>query len=154
MEYSLWTRDPEKEFLSVCRALGISFVAYSPLGRGFLTGTLKSFDDLAPDDWRRNNPRFQPGNFEKNLRLTEKIKAMAVQKNCTAAQLALAWVIAQGEDIFPIPGTKKLKYLLENITAASINFSKAELQELDLLAPPDVASGMRYTEAGMNGINK
>jgi aryl-alcohol dehydrogenase-like predicted oxidoreductase len=154
MEYSLWTRDPEKEFLSVCRELGIGFVAYSPLGRGFLTGTIKSFDELGPDDWRRNNPRFMPGNFEKNLVLTDRIKAMAESKNCTAAQLALAWVMAQGKDIFPIPGTKKMKYLIENSEATKIIFTNEELNQLDLLAPPDVASGMRYTDAGMQGINK
>lgn len=154
MEYSLWTRDPESGFLDACRELGIGFVAYSPLGRGFLTGTINSFDDLAADDWRRNNPRFQPGNFEKNILLTEKIRALAQTKNCTAAQLALAWVMTQGKDIFPIPGTKKLKYLVENAAAASITFTDLELTELELLAPPGVASGMRYTESGMQAINK
>jgi aryl-alcohol dehydrogenase-like predicted oxidoreductase len=153
-EYSLWTRDPETDVLPTCRELGVSFVAYSPLGRGFLTGQLQSIDDLAPDDWRRNNPRFQGDNFQKNLDLVKQIEAMAKRKNVLPSQLALAWVMAQGEDIVPIPGTKRIKYLEENAAAVKVEFSREELAELDAALPRGAASGTRYPEAGMKSVNR
>jgi aryl-alcohol dehydrogenase-like predicted oxidoreductase len=153
-EYSLWSREPEDEIIPACRELGVGFVPYSPLGRGFLTGEIKSFDDLAPDDFRRFSPRFQGENFEKNLVLVDKIKQLASEKGCTASQLALAWVMAQGDDIFPIPGTKRVKYLEENIAAADIKLSKEELAEINAIAPKDVAAGTRYPAASMQFVNK
>lgn len=153
-EYSLWTRDPEDEVLATCKDLGIAFVAYSPLGRGFLTGQIKQFEDLAADDYRRFSPRFQGENFEKNLLIVNKIQELAAEKNCTPSQLALAWVMAQGDHIFPIPGTKRVKYLEENAGAVNVSFSKEELTEIDNIFPKDVASGTRYPEAMMNSVNR
>ncbi len=153
-EYSLWTRDPEDCVLEVCAKYGIAFVAYSPLGRGFLTGQFNSFEDLAADDYRRFSPRFQGDNFEKNLDLVKMIKELATKKNCTSSQLALAWVMAQGEYIFPIPGTKRIKYLEENAGALDVSLSVDELKNLDTLFPKDVASGMRYPESMMGSVNK
>jgi len=153
-EYSLWSRDPEDGILDVCRELGIGFVPYSPLGRGFLTGRIKSFDDLAPDDYRRNSPRFQGENFEKNLELVKRIEEMAAEKGCTPAQLALAWVLAQGEDIVPIPGTKRRRYLEENIAALDVGITQQDLIRIDEIAPKDVAAGTRYPEAGMAAVNR
>lgn len=153
-EYSLWTRDPEDGTLQACRELGISFVAYSPLGRGFLTGQYKSFDDFAPDDYRRHSPRFQGENFAKNLELVEKIRSLATQKGCSAAQLALAWVLAQGDDIFPIPGTKHVTYLEENIGALDVQLTKEDLQEIDAIAPKGVAAGLRYPENMMHSVER
>lgn len=153
-EYSLWSREPEDEIIPTCRELGVGFVPYSPLGRGFLTGEIKSFDDLAPDDFRRFSPRFQGENFASNLILVDKIKKLAEEKGCTASQLALAWVMAQGDDIFPIPGTKRVKYLEENIAAADIKLSKEELAEINAIAPKDVAAGTRYPAASMQFVNK
>jgi aryl-alcohol dehydrogenase-like predicted oxidoreductase len=153
-EYSLWSRDPETEILPTCRELGISFIAYSPLGRGFLTGQIKSIDDLAPDDWRRMNPRFQGENFQKNLDLVAKIESMAKSRGVKASQLALAWVLAKGEDIIPIPGTKRIKYLEENAAAASIKLTSDELAQLDRALPPGTAAGTRYPEGGMKAVNQ
>ncbi|HWJ29359.1 MAG TPA: aldo/keto reductase, partial [Flavisolibacter sp.] len=133
--------------------LGVGFVPYSPLGRGFLTGAFKKFEDLAPDDYRRNSPRFQGDNFQKNLDLVKKIEEMATQKGCTASQLALAWLLAQGDDIVPIPGTKKRKYLEENVGALDIRFSKKELDQIEAIAPKGVAAGERYTQPGMANVN-
>ncbi|HUQ15446.1 MAG TPA: aldo/keto reductase [Gemmatimonadales bacterium] len=152
-EYSLWTRDPEDEVLPLCRELGIGFVAYAPLGRGFLTGRFHTIDDLAPDDYRRNTPRFQGDNFQKNLELVERVKEIAKRKKCTPSQLALAWVLAQGEDIVPLFGTKRRQYLEENIRALEIELSPADLEELEEVAPKGVAAGERYNEAGMRTIN-
>ncbi|RYY39580.1 MAG: aldo/keto reductase [Chitinophagaceae bacterium] len=153
-EYSLWTRDPEDAVLPACRELGIAFVAYSPLGRGFLTGALKSFNDFAADDYRRNSPRFQGENFQKNLDLVARIGTLATTKGCTTAQLALAWVLAQGDDIFAIPGTKKLEYLAENIGAMDVALSPEELELLDAIAPKGVAAGGRYPESMMRSVEK
>lgn len=153
-EYSLWSREPEDGILDVCRELGIGFVSYSPLGRGFLTGQIKSFDDLAPDDYRRNAPRFQGENFQKNLDLVRRIEEVAAEKNCTPAQLALAWVLAQGEDIVPIPGTKRRKYLEENVGALNVKLTDEDLKRIDEVAPKGVAAGMRYPEAGMAVVNR
>jgi aryl-alcohol dehydrogenase-like predicted oxidoreductase len=153
-EYSLWSREPEDEIIPTCRELGVGFVPYSPLGRGFLTGEIKSFDDLAVDDFRRMSPRFQGENFAKNLELVNKIKQLANEKGCTASQLALAWVMAQGDDIFPIPGTKRVKYLEENIAAADIRLSAEDLAEINAIAPKDVAAGTRYPAASMQFVNK
>ncbi|MDQ1557160.1 MAG: hypothetical protein QOD32_220 [Pyrinomonadaceae bacterium] len=152
-EYSLWSRDPEDGILDTCRELGIGFVPYSPLGRGFLTGQLKSFDDLAEDDYRRNSPRLQGENFEKNLELVKQIEEMAAEKNCTPAQLALAWVLAQGDDIVPIPGTKRRKYLEENASALDVRITPADLARIDEIAPKGVAAGTRYPAAGMAAVN-
>lgn len=143
-EYSLWTRDPEAEILPVCRELGIGFVPYSPLGRGFLTGQFKSPDDLPEDDYRRNSPRFQGEAFQRNLDLVREIEAMAEAKGCTPAQLALAWVLAQGDDIVPIPGTKRRKYLDDNLGALDVTLSDADLKRIDEVLPPGAASGDRY----------
>lgn len=145
-EYSLWSREPEKNLLQLCRELGISFVSYSPLGRGFLTGKLKQASQLEEGDYRRQSPRFMGENFEQNQKLLQKLEKIAEQKNCSIAQLALAWVLAQGEDIIPIPGTKRIKYLEENIAAASLTLSSQELQELSALFPIGVAAGLRYNE--------
>lgn len=151
-EYSLWSRDPEEGILAVCRELGIGFVAYSPLGRGFLTGAIRRPEDLAPDDWRRNSPRFQGGNFERNLALVEGVRRLAKAKGCTPAQLALAWVLAQGEDIVPIPGVKRRPYLEENWEARKVALSGEDLRELDRIAPRGAAAGERYHEAGMRMV--
>jgi aryl-alcohol dehydrogenase-like predicted oxidoreductase len=153
-EYSLWSRDPEDEILAVCRELGIGFVPYSPLGRGFLTGRFRSFDDLAPDDYRRTSPRFQGKNFKKNLELVKHIEKMAAEKRCTPAQLALAWVLAQSEDIVPIPGTKRRKYLEENVAALDVNLTPQDLKRIDAIAPKGAAAGMRYAEAAMAAVNR
>jgi aryl-alcohol dehydrogenase-like predicted oxidoreductase len=153
-EYSLWTRDPEDEILQTCSELGIAFVAYSPLGRGFLTGQIKKFEDFEPGDYRRFSPRFQGDNFNKNLQLVEKIEAMARQKGCTPSQLALAWVMAQGEFIFPIPGTKHLKYLEENAGALDVALTQEELSEIDNIAPKGVAAGLRYPESAMGTVGR
>ena len=153
-EYSLWSRDPEDGILAACRALGIGFVAYSPLGRGFLTGQLKRFEDLAADDYRRFSPRFQGENFEKNLELVKRVEAIAREKKCTPGQLALAWVLAQGDDIVPIPGTKRRAYLEENAAASEIALSAADLKRLDELAPRGVAAGERYPAAMMGSVNR
>ncbi len=152
-EYSLWSRDPEDEILPTCRELGITFVAYSPLGRGFLTGAIKRYEDLAPDDWRRNMPRFLGGNFEKNLELVRHIEQLAAKKGCLPSQLALAWVMAQGHDILPIPGTTKRAHLDENLAALGITFSSAELASINEIAPQGVAAGERYPEMGMKVIS-
>lgn len=153
-EYSLWSRDPEDGILQTCRDLGIGFVAYSPLGRGFLTGQIKTFEDLAPDDYRRNSPRFQGENFQKNLDLVRRIEEMAAQKGCRPSQLALAWVLAQGEDIVPIPGTKRRKYLEENAGAVDVELTREDLRQIDKIAPRGVAAGTRYPEAAMSGVNR
>src|SRR5579884_2070030 len=153
-EYSLWEREPEAEIIPTVRELGIGFVPYSPLGRGFLTGQLKSFDDLAPDDYRRNSPRFQGENFQKNIDLVARIQEIAREKNCTAAQLALAWVLAQGNDIVPIPGTKRRKYLEENLGAADISLTKSDLERIDQVAPKGAAAGERYPAPAMAAVDK
>jgi len=153
-EYSLWTRDAETEVIPTCRELGISFVAYSPLGRGFLTGQIKSEADLAPDDWRRNSPRFQGENFQKNLDLVKRIEEMAKKKGVLPSQLALAWVLAKGEDIIPIPGTKRIKYLEENAAAVNIQLTFDELAQLDRALPPGVTAGPRYPEQAMKAVNR
>jgi aryl-alcohol dehydrogenase-like predicted oxidoreductase len=153
-EYSLWSRDVEDEILPVCRELGIGFVPYSPLGRGFLTGQIKVFNDLAEDDYRRFSPRFQGENFEKNLHLVKKIEELAQQKGCIAAQLALAWLLAQGNDIVPIPGTKRRKYLEENIGSLQVMLTKEELKAIDEIAPKGVAAGERYAAPQMAALSK
>jgi aryl-alcohol dehydrogenase-like predicted oxidoreductase len=152
-EYSLWTRDPEDEILPLCRELGIGFVAYSPLGRGFLTGRFRSFEDLPEGDYRRNSPRFQGENFQKNLDLVERAEEIATRKKCTPAQLALAWLLAQGDDIVPIPGTKQRRYLEENLGALDVELSRADLELIEEVAPKGAAAGERYHEAGMRTIN-
>lgn len=152
-EYSLWSREPEDEILATVRELGIGFVAYSPLGRGFLTGQLRRFEDFAPDDYRRMSPRFQGQNFAKNLELVERIGEMARERGCTASQLALAWVMAQGEDIVPIPGTKRLKYLEENAQAAAIQLMQADLGRIEAIFPKDAAAGHRYPESARYLLN-
>ncbi len=148
-EYSLWTRDPEQEILKSCRELGIGFVAYSPLGRGFLTGRFKKPEDIPEDDFRRHNPRFQGENFRKNLRLVDKVRQLAAEKKCTPGQLALAWVLAQGDDIVPIPGTKHRKYLEENVGALDVRLSPEDRKAINDLLPMGAASGTRYAEAAM-----
>ena len=153
-EYSLWEREPEDEILPAIRELGIGFVPYSPLGRGFLTGQFKKFEDLPADDYRRNAPRFQGENFQKNLDLVKKIEEMAREKNCTPAQLALAWVLAQGTDMVPIPGTKRRKYLEQNLDAADIKLTPDDLERIDQVAPRGIASGPRYPEAAMAALDK
>ena len=152
-EYSLWTRDPESEILPTCRELGIGFVAYSPLGRGFLTGRFRSPTDLPADDWRHNNPRFQGENFTRNLELVAKVTAIAKRKGCTPAQLALGWVLRQGDDVTAIPGSKYRARLEENAAAVAIAIGDDELGEIDALFPQGAASGTRYTEAGMRTLN-
>ena len=151
-EYSLWSRDPEGELLDTCRELGIAFVAYSPLGRGFLTGRYRSLDDFAPDDWRRNNPRFQGENFKKNLDLVVKVEQLAKAKGCTPAQLALAWLLSRGENVIPIPGSTRRERVEENAGAAGIVLSTDDVRALDAIAP-DVA-GQRYAEGGMRAVNR
>jgi aryl-alcohol dehydrogenase-like predicted oxidoreductase len=153
-EYSLWSRDPEDEILAACRALGIGFVAYSPLGRGFLTGQLKRFEDFAPDDYRRFSPRFQGENFSKNLQLVKRVESLARQKGCTASQLALAWVLAQGDDVVPIPGTKRRKYLEENAAASELALGAEDLARIDEVAPRGAAAGERYPAAMMASVNR
>ncbi len=153
-EYSLWSREPEDEILPTLRELGIGFVPYSPLGRGFLTGQIKSPDDFAIDDYRRNSPRFQGENFVKNLQLVERIKVIASRKGVTAGQLALAWVLVQGDDIVPIPGTKRRSYLEENLAAGSVVISEAEMVEISEALPKGAASGARYPESMMNLVNR
>ena len=152
-EYSLWTRDPEDEVLATCKELGIAFVPYSPLGRGFLTGQIKKFEDFAADDFRRFSPRFQDENFAKNIALVTKIEQIAAEKNCTASQLALAWVMAEGEYIFPIPGTKRIKYLEENVGALNVKLNVDELATIDAIFPKDAAAGLRYPESSMGRLN-
>jgi aryl-alcohol dehydrogenase-like predicted oxidoreductase len=152
-EYSLWTRDPEDEVLPRCRELGIGFVAYSPLGRGFLTGRFRTFEDLPEGDYRRNSPRFQGENFQRNLDLVEQVEEIARRKQCRPAQLALAWLLAQGEDIVPIPGTKQRRYLEENVGALGVELTPADLEAIEEVAPKGVAAGDRYHEAGMRTIN-
>ena len=152
-EYSLWTRDPEDEVLPLCRELGIGFVAYSPLGRGFLTGRFRTFEDLPEEDYRRNSPRFQGENFQKNLDLVDRVEAIAKRKQSSPAQLSLAWLLAQGDDIVPIPGTKQRRYLEENIRSLDVELSPADLEEIEEVAPKGVAAGDRYHEAGMKTIN-
>ena len=153
-EYSLWSRDPEAEILPLCRELGIAFVPYSPLGRGFLTGRFEKPADLAEGDFRRNNPRFQGDNFDRNLQLVERVKVLATKKGCTPAQLALAWLLAQGNDIVPIPGTTKRSRLEENAGAADVVLEKADLDAIGEFAPIGVAAGGRYDENGMKTIDR
>ena len=153
-EYSLWTRDPEEEVLGVCRELGIGFVPYSPLGRGFLTGKIKKPEDLQEDDFRRTTPRFQGDNFQRNLDLVERVGEIARAKKCTPAQLALAWVLAQGNDIVPIPGTKRRKYLQENVGALDVDLTVADLARIDEVAPKDAFAGSRYPKAMMDLLNR
>jgi aryl-alcohol dehydrogenase-like predicted oxidoreductase len=152
-EYSLWSREPEEEILATCRELGVGFVAYSPLGRGFLTGQIKRFEDLAEDDWRRMSPRFQGENFQRNLDLVARLEQMAAARGCTAAQLALAWVYAQGTDVIPIPGTKRRRYLEENLKAAELALSPADLARIEEVAPKGAVHGARYYEAAMALLN-
>jgi aryl-alcohol dehydrogenase-like predicted oxidoreductase len=152
-EYSLWTRDPEERVLATCRELGIGLVAYSPLGRGFLTGQIKRFEDFAPDDHRRNSPRFQGENFQKNLDLVKKVENLAHQKKCTPSQLALAWVLAQGDDIVPIPGTKRVKYLEENVGALEVKLTSDDLAQIEKVLPKGVFAGQRYNETMMRLID-
>jgi aryl-alcohol dehydrogenase-like predicted oxidoreductase len=153
-EYSLWTREVEDEILPTCRELEIGFVPYSPLGRGFLTGTIKGADDLASTDRRRMFPRFQGENLDANLALVTRIEEISSEKGCTAAQLALAWVLAQGKDIVPIPGTKRRKYLEQNVGALEVELTEADLERIDEIAPKNVASGMRYPAEAMSGVNR
>lgn len=153
-ELSLWSRDAEAEVLPTVRELGIGYVAYSPLGRGFLTGQFKSPDDFAEDDFRKNHPRFQGENFQKNLDLVKEVEAIAREKGCTTAQLALAWVLAQGDDIVPIPGTKHIKYLDQNIGALDVELSGDDLKRLDAILPPGAAAGERYHARGMETVNR
>ena len=153
-EYSLWTRDPETDgVFAACRRLGVGFVAYSPLGRGFLTGAIQRPEDFAEDDYRRTSPRFQGENFTRNLHLVEQVEALAQRKGCKASQLALAWVLAQGEDIVPIPGTKRRRYLEENVDAVEIMLTPEERAELDAFFPPDAVAGLRYPEEMMRLVN-
>ena len=152
-EYSLWSRDPELELLATCRELGVGFVAYSPLGRGFLTGRFKTFEDLPEDDYRRRHPRFQGENFDKNLELVRRVEEIARKKGCTPAQLALAWVLAQDESIVPIPGTKRRKYLEENAGAMDVRLSRQELEQIAAAAPAARVSGARYAEAALKNVN-
>jgi aryl-alcohol dehydrogenase-like predicted oxidoreductase len=152
-EYSLWTRDPENDVLAACRKLGVGFVAYSPLGRGFLTGAIARPEDFADEDYRRNSPRFQGENFSRNLDLVAKVREMAARIGCLPGQLALAWVLAQGDDIVPIPGTKRRKYIEENAAAVDIVLSKSQLAELDAIFPMGAAAGPRYPEGAMKTVN-
>ncbi|OKH44028.1 aldo/keto reductase [Calothrix sp. HK-06] len=152
-EYSLWSRDVETEILPAYKKLGIGFVPWSPLGRGFLTGKIQKFEDLAPDDWRRNSPRFQGDNFQHNLNLVTEVQKIAVEKNCTSAQLALAWLLAQDESIVPIPGTKRISYLLENLGALEVQLSNEDLTRIDSIVPRGAFSGERYPAALMQMVN-
>jgi aryl-alcohol dehydrogenase-like predicted oxidoreductase len=153
-ELSLWTRDAEAEVLAACRELGVGFVAYSPLGRGFLTGRIRRADDLAPGDYRRSSPRFQGENLDRNLAIVARVEEIAREKGCTPAQLALAWVLARGEDIVPIPGTKRRRYLEENAGALAVTLGPDDLARLDEAAPPGAAAGTRYPEAMMGLVNR
>jgi aryl-alcohol dehydrogenase-like predicted oxidoreductase len=153
-EYSLWTRDPESEVLPTCRELGIGFVPYSPLGRGFLTGRIQKPADLPEDDYRRTTPRFQGENFKRNLEIVKRAEEIAREKHCSPAQLALAWVLAQGNDIVPIPGTKRRKYLQENIGALDVDLSSQDLERIEQVAPKDAFAGSRYPEAMMKLLNR
>ncbi|NBD27148.1 aldo/keto reductase [Paenibacillus glycinis] len=153
-EYSLWSRDVEDEILPVCRELGIGFVPYSPLGRGFLTGQIRKFEDLEEGDFRRSSPRFQGENFAKNLELVERIKEIAAEKGCEPSQLALAWLLAQGDDIVPIPGTKRRTYLEENVAALAVELTKEDLARIEESAPKGIAHGSRYAEASMRSVNR
>jgi len=153
-EYSLWTRDPEAEVLPTVRELGIGFVPYSPLGRGFLTGQFRTPGDIPEDDYRRNSPRFQGDAFAANLALVQEVEAMASDKGCTAAQLALAWVLAQGEDIVPIPGTKRRTYLDDNLGALGVELTADDLARIDGIVPVGAASGERYPAATMGSVNR
>jgi aryl-alcohol dehydrogenase-like predicted oxidoreductase len=153
-EYSLWSRDVGEQVLPTVRELGIGFVAYSPLGRGFLTGRFKSFDDLPADDWRRNMPRFQGENFGKNLELVKKVEDLAAMKGCTPSQLALAWVLAQGDDIVPIPGTKRVKYLDDNLAAVNVRLTADDLGQIDAILPAGAAAGERYSAPAMQAIDR
>jgi len=153
-EWSLWSRDIEDEIIPAARELGIGLVAYSPLGRGFLTGAFKTLDDFAPDDFRRSSPRFQGENFAKNLELVARVEEMADAKGCTASQLALAWVLAQGSDVVPIPGTKRRKYLEENVAATRVELTRDDLARIEEIAPKGVAAGTRYPEAAMKGLGR
>jgi aryl-alcohol dehydrogenase-like predicted oxidoreductase len=152
-EYSLWSRDPEEQILQVCKELGIAFVAYSPLGRGFLAGQIKKFEDFAENDYRRHSPRFQGENFTKNLELVKKIESIAKEKDCTASQLALAWVMEQGEFIFPIPGTKRVKYLEENVDSLNLTLSKKDLEKINKITNDNAVAGQRYPETAMKSVN-
>ena len=152
-EYSLWSREPEEGTLAACRRLGVAFAAYSPLGRGFLTGATRRPEDLAEDDYRRSSPRFQGENFERNLALARQVQAIAARMGCTAGQLALAWVLAQRDDVVPIPGTKRRRYLEENVAALDLTLSDSLQQELSSLFPPGAASGPRYPENMMKVLN-
>jgi aryl-alcohol dehydrogenase-like predicted oxidoreductase len=153
-EYSLWTRDPENEILPTCRELGIGFVAYSPLGRGFLTGQIKRFEDLPADDYRRFSPRFQGQNFQKNLDLVRRVEEIAAKKKCKPSQLALAWVLAQGEDIVPIPGTKRRKYLEENVGGPTVKLTQDDLRRIGEVIPRGAAAGLRYPQEMMRAVNQ
>ncbi len=153
-EYSLWSRDPEAGMLDACDRIGAAFVAYSPLGRGFLAGQLKRFEDFPEGDFRRNNPRFQGGNFEKNLALVASVERIAARKGCSAPQLALAWVLAQREHVIPIPGTKRRRYLDENLGALQVSLDAADMAEIDAAFPPDIASGSRYPAASMSALGR
>jgi len=153
-EYSLWSRDVEDEILPTCRELGIGFVAYSPLGRGFLTGQIETYNDLAEDDYRRHSPRFQGENFERNMQLVARMRELSKSKGCQPSQLALAWLLAQGEDIVPIPGTKRRTYLKENVAALEVTLTSSDVQRIAELAPIGVAAGERYHEQGMRGVNR
>jgi aryl-alcohol dehydrogenase-like predicted oxidoreductase len=153
-EYSLWTRDPEPEILPTCRELGIGFVPYSPLGRGFLTGKIQKPEDLPQDDYRRTTPRFQGENFDRNLEIVKRVEEIAREKRCTPAQLALAWVLARGNDIVPIPGTKRRKYLQENVGALDVDLTSDDLDRIEQAAPPDAFAGSRYPEAMMKLLGK
>lgn len=153
-EYSLWTRDPEEQILPTVRELGIGFVAYSPLGRGFLTGQIRREEDLANDDFRKHSPRFQGENFQRNLDLVDKVEELAERKGCKPSQLALAWLLAQGDDIVPIPGTKRIRYLEENLGALDVVLTPDDLRQLDEVAPRGAASGERYPEAAMGALNR
>jgi aryl-alcohol dehydrogenase-like predicted oxidoreductase len=152
-EYSLWSRDPEDELLATCKELGVAFVAYSPLGRGFLTGQYKSIDDFAPDDFRRMSPRFQGENFAKNLELVDQVAAIARTRNATPGQIALAWVLSRGDHIIPIPGTKRRTFLEENVAAVAIDLTADELAQIDAIAPKGAAAGERYPAALMSSVN-
>ena len=153
-EYSLWSRDPENGILATCRALGVGFVAYSPLGRGFLTGRVRRVEDLASNDFRRQTPRFQGENFQRNLDLVTRVQTLAKEKGCTPPQLALAWLLAQGDDIVPIPGTKRRRYLEENMGAIHVRLTPADLSRIDEMMPRGVATGDRYTAEGMRTVNR
>ena len=153
-EFSLWTREPESELLPLCRELGITFVPYSPLGRGFLTGQIRSIDDLAPDDWRRHNPRFTGDNFQKNLDLVDKVRELARAKNCTPAQLALAWLLDKGDDLVPIPGTRSIERVRENAGALAVTLTAADREAIDRILPPGAAQGLRYPQDAMKAVNQ